>query len=765
MKKIREKYRIAIYIRVSTEEQAENPEGSIKNQEQRLREYVRLKNSDAPFGEIAEVFCDPGISAKDMKRPALQKMLTKIRSGEVNLVLVTEISRLSRSMRDFTLLWDFLKEHGCEFQSLRDNFDTTTPAGEMILFTLANFAQFERKQLGERISQAFLARAKRGLWNGGVIPLGYELNPDKPGHLRVVPKEAEIVKDAFETFLREETLARTGKALNDKGVRLPQKLRGGGGLRMDQFNIDSLHRMLTNRAYIAKRVFQTKDGPQEVDALWEAIIDTARFNRVQQMLKSNKWRKKPPSPRRYPYLLSGLLVCKACGDRLCGKSARGNGGKIGYYEHTWSTKAQSCLSKKVLSCEPHRILAKRIEPVVWADVLRLLTHSDYARMIFEEAKANSDKFSLRAEKEKIQAKIVAIGHQIKLTTERVSELPKEIDAQVFFDQILKLQKTKTDYEGKLQEMGTQQSHFDSALNIKDFEKFTADLRALAKNTTDPNVQAAICRKLIQKIAVSPAGIAIHYHVGEQHFRGEFDTASAVKVNKADIEASVRGSAGKPAGPQLLSKRPSRKLEKYRYPGAAPLGRHVGLGSSFHFDDGSNTLTSGRASCPISEHPQSLDFIGFEVKHADRIIAARARDVNKLYLSGLSLREIAERLKLSKNKTRSILIRAGITLRADENNSTTQRALTLGRGKTPLYFGFCYFEGRVTKCPREFPTLLMIHERWRKKLSIQSIANDLNKLKRPTRHGKRWSYAAIKKIVQRFETQILVIQKGGKYEFR
>ena len=140
-------YRIGIYIRVSTEEQAENPEGSIKNQEQRLRDYVKQRCADGVYGEVVQIYCDPGISAKDMNRPSLQRMLNHVRSGEINLVLVTEISRLTRSTKDFALLWEFLKEHGCKFQSLRDNFDTTTPAGEMILFTLANFAQFERKQL------------------------------------------------------------------------------------------------------------------------------------------------------------------------------------------------------------------------------------------------------------------------------------------------------------------------------------------------------------------------------------------------------------------------------------------------------------------------------------------------------------------------------------------------------------------------------------------------------------------------------------------
>lgn len=214
MRNLSSHYKIGAYIRVSTEEQAENPEGSIKNQEARLRDYVKMKNQDAPFGEIIEVFCDPGVSAKDMNRPAFQRLLRDIQSGEINLVLVTEVSRLTRSTKDFAILWEFMNEHGCKFQSLRDNFDTTSPAGEMIMFTLANFAQFERKQLGERVMNAFKARAKRGLWNGGVVPLGFDVDKEHPGHLKVVEPEAEIVREVFETFLREEALSRTGKALN-----------------------------------------------------------------------------------------------------------------------------------------------------------------------------------------------------------------------------------------------------------------------------------------------------------------------------------------------------------------------------------------------------------------------------------------------------------------------------------------------------------------------------------------------------------------------
>jgi len=178
------------------------PEGSIKNQEQRLMDYVKFRNADGScFGEIIEVFSDPGISAKDMKRPALQKLLHKIRAKEIDLVLVMDLSRFTRSTKDFSILWDFMSSHGCKFQSLRENFDSTTAAGEMIMFTLANFAQFERRQTAERISASFLARAKRGLYNGGSVPLGFRIDPETPGRLEVICDEAEIVRLCFKTFL------------------------------------------------------------------------------------------------------------------------------------------------------------------------------------------------------------------------------------------------------------------------------------------------------------------------------------------------------------------------------------------------------------------------------------------------------------------------------------------------------------------------------------------------------------------------------------
>ena len=150
-------HKIALYIRVSTEEQASNPEGSIKNQEDRLRAVVKLKNIESHFGDIKTVYVDTK-SGKDTNRTELQRLLSAIRKREIDLVMVTELSRISRSVKDFSDIWELMQANNCGFCSLRENFDTTTAAGEMVLLIVASLAQFERRQISERVSANFSSR-------------------------------------------------------------------------------------------------------------------------------------------------------------------------------------------------------------------------------------------------------------------------------------------------------------------------------------------------------------------------------------------------------------------------------------------------------------------------------------------------------------------------------------------------------------------------------------------------------------------------------
>lgn len=468
------KYKIAFYIRVSTEEQAKNLEGSIKNQKERLFQAVKLKNMDSSFGEVSGVYIDRAKSGKDTNRPELQKMLMDIQEGRINLVMASELSRISRSIKDFSEIWEMMKKNNCDFLSLRENFDTTTAAGEMVLYTVANIAQFERRQVSERVAANIKARSERGLYNGGAVILGYKVDPERAGHLLVNEEVKETVTEAFNSFLKEGTLSSAARYLNENGFRARKHIQGGGSRpRLGHFTVDNLHKMLINKTYIGIKVFKDGNKRVQVKAVREPIIDKSTFDRVQQLLKKNHQRKKPHSKTRFPYLLSGITYCMSCGDVMCGKSAHGNGGKIGYYEHSWATKKESCLTKKTFSCNPHRVLAKKLEPLVLDKVQSYICYDEFALVHLKRAQKRFKDHQTNNEARKIKGRIQAVDGQLDALAERLSTIPTNISAVPIFNQMEILQNRKSELETAY--LAAQEGFYprDTPIEFESFKKLTS----------------------------------------------------------------------------------------------------------------------------------------------------------------------------------------------------------------------------------------------------------------------------------------------------
>ncbi len=531
MAKKQEPYKIALYIRVSTEEQAENPEGSIRNQEDRLRQAVAYKNSVGNFGEIRGVFVDPGISAKDMRRPELQKLLRAIRAKEIDLVMVTELSRLSRNSRDFIEMWDMMRAEGCRFTSLREDFDTTTAAGEMVLFQLMNLAQFERRQTSERVTANIVARAARGLYNGGSVPVGYRSIAERPGYLEPDPDMAAVVRMAFTAFLRQGSLAAAAKWLNDNGYSVRKSKEGGGRLkRVGHFTVDNLQQILRSKTYIGVKRYQHQGEEREAKAVWPAIVDNVVFQRANEVLSKNRSRLKPHKAGRMPYVLTGVLHCKTCGSHMPGKSATGNGGKVGYYEHAWATKRDSTLSKKIFKCEPHRVPSKKLEPVVIEQVTKFITNRHFAERIFKRVKELHTENPRHKDRERAKAKILGLGSQIDALSERLAELPKAVSAAPIYKQMEKLQTLKLENEealAKLQNGGA--TSLDRIVGLESFEDFASHYRNLVLRDLDPNAQKQMIQKFVSKIEVGTDSFKIHFIVDKEHYRKEL----ALKVAGSD----------------------------------------------------------------------------------------------------------------------------------------------------------------------------------------------------------------------------------------
>ncbi len=504
-------HKCALYIRVSTEEQASNPEGSIKSQEQRLRQVVDFKNQEGAFGEISGVFVDRARSGKDTNRQALQRLLQAIRNREVSLVMVTELSRLSRSIKDFCEMWELMRSNSCEFQSLREQFDTTTAAGEMVLYTLANIAQFERKQTSERITANLKARAERGLCNG-TVPFGYKLDPEKKGHLLIQNEDAAIVREAFCAFIREGCLSKTARALNQNGFRIGKHRQGKP--RLGYFTNGNLHFLLKNRAYLGLRVYHVKGEEKVTKAVWPAIIEKKIYDKVQKTLTvTAKFRRSKYLGKRYPYLLSGIVFCGHCGERLCGKSAHGRLSKVPYYEHSWSARRQACLTRKLLTHEPVRVPATKLENAVWGKVTQILVDETFARRLVDECKKVHGTKTNVCEANKLRTRLRGVDEQMSALAEHLSKIPKNVSPAPIYAQLEKLQAMKAETQVQFDAIVQSPAFNDMPVPLSDYQKLLSFLR---KMSDKDSLRPQIIQRLIQKIEVLKDGYRIHFYSGKNH---------------------------------------------------------------------------------------------------------------------------------------------------------------------------------------------------------------------------------------------------------
>ena len=300
--------RVAIYCRVSTEEQAS--EGySISAQLQTLRQYTKL------YGwQIAEEYVDEGISGKNIKgRPAMQKLVADVEKDKFQAVLVWKISRLSRNMLDTLTLLDKFEDYGVKFISYSEDFDTGTPIGRLVVQLMASIAEMERNTLSENVKLGMRQRALEGLWNGGVV-FGYDHTDKKK--LIINHKEAEIVKLIFSMYANGKGLRAISNHLNKAGYKTK---------RNRYFSINGVAQILDNVIYIGKirwLQFENWDtkrrrgknpNPILVDGQHEAIIPDELWSIVHARRKSKSFKQRQSNE---PFLLSGLLRCPDCGQGM-----------------------------------------------------------------------------------------------------------------------------------------------------------------------------------------------------------------------------------------------------------------------------------------------------------------------------------------------------------------------------------------------------------------------------------------------------------------
>src|SRR6187399_2653732 len=206
--------RCAIYTRVSTESGLDQEFNSLDAQYEASSAYIRSQ-AHARWTLVRTRYDDGGFSGGSTDRPALQRLLADVRARKVQIVVVYKVDRLTRSLADFAKLVELFDAHGVSFVSVTQQFNTTTSMGRLTLNVLLSFAQFEREVTSERIRDKVAASKRKGLWVGGMVPLGYEL---KDGKLLIVEKEAELVRTIFRRYLELGSVNRLVFDLRDRNV-------------------------------------------------------------------------------------------------------------------------------------------------------------------------------------------------------------------------------------------------------------------------------------------------------------------------------------------------------------------------------------------------------------------------------------------------------------------------------------------------------------------------------------------------------------------
>jgi DNA invertase Pin-like site-specific DNA recombinase len=292
-----ERHRCAIYTRKSSEEGLEQEFNSLDAQREACEAYIKSQKA-AGWAAIPAMYDDGGYSGGSMDRPALRRLLVDIEAGLIDTVVVYKVDRLTRSLADFAKIVDAFDARNVSFVSVTQQFNTTSSMGRLTLNMLLSFAQFEREVTGERIRDKIAASKRKGMWMGGMTPLGYDIKDRK---LVVNDREADTVCHIFRRYAALKSVRALKEELDAAGI--VSKVRAGqrpGGVPLAP---GALYAMLQSRIYRGEIVHNDNVYP----GLHDAIIDEALWNDVQQTLHENRVERTTGSAATDPSLLAGLV--------------------------------------------------------------------------------------------------------------------------------------------------------------------------------------------------------------------------------------------------------------------------------------------------------------------------------------------------------------------------------------------------------------------------------------------------------------------------
>lgn len=457
------------YARVSTENQLENY--SIEEQTERLKAYCAAKG-----WSLRKLYVDGGYSGGNTNRPALQQMLSAIREGGVDAVVVYKLDRLSRSQKDtLTLIEDELLAHGTDFVSINENFDTSTPFGRAMIGILSVFAQLEKDQITERFTMGRIGRSKAGYYHGGSHPpTGYDY---KDGLLVVNEYEAIQIREMFARFI-------SGKSVNSISRYLSAHYA-------TRWNPGKVLNALRNTVYIGKVHFRKKD----YDGIHQPLISMEDFQTAARLLDSASERElkktnAQKTPFRAGFLLSGLVYCGRCGARYSANH--------GYYKCYSRSKASRQFIKDP-NCKNDNWEIERLDQLIQQEIRGMISQPNLLEAVIQAA---ADRHEVKIDRPALQKRIAEIDGQIAKLVDlyQVGSIPMETITQ------------------RINAISTERAQLQEQLNTPDlmpavdrFLQAIEDYKA-GFDTGDTDNQRMFTASLVERIIIDGQSVDIRWRL-------------------------------------------------------------------------------------------------------------------------------------------------------------------------------------------------------------------------------------------------------------
>lgn len=360
--------RCAVYTRKSSEEGLDQEFNSLDAQREACVAFI-ASQIGLGWKLVPDRYDDGGISGGTMERPALQRLLLDIRDKKVDVVVVYKIDRLTRSLIDFSKIVEIFDANSVSFVSVTQQFNTTTSMGRLTLNVLLSFAQFEREVTAERIRDKIAASKKKGMWMGGVVPLGYRVEHRK---LVIDDAEAKIVRHLFDRYLALKSVRDLADETARDGLVTRTRERQDGTVAVTMpFGRGNLYHLLSNPIYIGK----IKHKDQVHDGEHEPIIAGPVFDEARTLLASQAPRRRSTSNVTQQHLLTGLLFDEH-GEKLRSVHANKRGVRYRYYV------SRQFVDQRRGNSDGWRLPANAVESVVEHQLNRILSnHSQIADLI------------------------------------------------------------------------------------------------------------------------------------------------------------------------------------------------------------------------------------------------------------------------------------------------------------------------------------------------------------------------------------------------